>query len=77
MVQQFLPHLKTRKGALIVNVSSGLAFVPFANVDIPVVADVDDFGVTPELDLFLAREAMLGRSDLVFPMETPPGRCGS
>lgn len=30
MVQQFLPHLKTRKGALIVNVSSGLAFVPLA-----------------------------------------------
>jgi uncharacterized oxidoreductase len=29
MIQQFLPHLKTRKGALIVNVSSGLAFVPF------------------------------------------------
>jgi len=23
VVQQFLPHLKTRKGALIVNVSSG------------------------------------------------------
>ena len=29
MVQQFLPHLKTRPGAIIVNVSSGLAFVPF------------------------------------------------
>ncbi len=29
MIQQFLPHLKTRKGALIVNVTSGLAFVPF------------------------------------------------
>jgi len=29
IVQQFLPHLKTRKGALIVNVSSGLAFIPF------------------------------------------------
>lgn len=29
MVQQFLPHLKTRKGALIVNVSSGVAFIPF------------------------------------------------
>ena len=29
MVQQFLPHLKTRADALIVNVSSGLAFVPF------------------------------------------------
>jgi uncharacterized oxidoreductase len=29
MVQQFLPHLKTREGALIVNVSSGLAFIPF------------------------------------------------
>ncbi len=29
MVQQFLPHLKTQKEALIVNVSSGLAFVPF------------------------------------------------
>lgn len=28
MVQQFLPHLKSRKEALIVNVSSGLAFVP-------------------------------------------------
>ena len=29
MVQAFLPHLKTRPDALIVNVSSGLAFVPF------------------------------------------------
>ncbi len=28
MTQQFLPHLKTRPGALIVNVTSGLAFVP-------------------------------------------------
>ncbi len=28
MIQQFLPHLKTRKNALIVNVSSGLAFIP-------------------------------------------------
>jgi len=28
MVQQFLPHLLTRKDALIINVSSGLAFVP-------------------------------------------------
>ena len=30
MIQQFLPHLKTRPGALIVNVSSGLAFVPMS-----------------------------------------------
>jgi uncharacterized oxidoreductase len=29
MIQQFLPHLLTRQGALIVNVSSGLAFIPF------------------------------------------------
>jgi uncharacterized oxidoreductase len=29
MIQQFLPHFLTRQGALIVNVSSGLAFVPF------------------------------------------------
>ncbi len=29
MVQQFLPHLEGRAGALIVNVSSGLAFIPF------------------------------------------------
>jgi len=29
MIQQFLPHLSRRKDALIVNVSSGLAFVPF------------------------------------------------
>jgi uncharacterized oxidoreductase len=30
MVMQFLPHLKARDSAAIVNVSSGLAFVPFA-----------------------------------------------
>ncbi len=29
MVQQFLPHLRRQADALIVNVSSGLAFVPF------------------------------------------------
>jgi uncharacterized oxidoreductase len=29
MVQQFLPHLRRQTDALIVNVSSGLAFVPF------------------------------------------------
>lgn len=29
MVQAFLPHLKNRPNALIVNVSSGLAFIPF------------------------------------------------
>lgn len=29
MVHQFLPHLKTKKTAAIINVSSGLAFVPF------------------------------------------------
>jgi uncharacterized oxidoreductase len=29
MVKQFLPHLKTQETAAIVNVSSGLAFVPF------------------------------------------------
>ena len=28
MIQKFLPHLKTHDGALIVNVSSGLAFIP-------------------------------------------------
>ena len=30
MIQQFLPHLRTRGEAAIVNVSSGLAFVPLA-----------------------------------------------
>ncbi len=30
MIQSFLPHLKTRNAALVVNVSSGLAFVPFS-----------------------------------------------
>ncbi len=29
MVQEFLPHFKSRPNALIVNVSSGLAFIPF------------------------------------------------
>lgn len=28
MVQQFLPHLMSRPGAMIVNISSGLAFIP-------------------------------------------------
>jgi uncharacterized oxidoreductase len=28
MVQQFLPHLKSKRDALLVNVSSGLAFIP-------------------------------------------------
>ena len=30
MVNQFLPHLKTKKHAAIINVSSGIAYVPFA-----------------------------------------------
>lgn len=30
MIHQFLPHLKTKKIAAIINVSSGLAFVPFS-----------------------------------------------
>ncbi|MDD4968566.1 MAG: SDR family NAD(P)-dependent oxidoreductase [Paludibacter sp.] len=30
LVNQFLPHLKTKKFAAIINVSSGIAFVPFA-----------------------------------------------
>jgi uncharacterized oxidoreductase len=30
MIQQFLPHLKSKNDALIVNVSSGLAFIPMA-----------------------------------------------
>lgn len=29
MAQEFLPHLRTRRQALLVNVSSGLAFIPF------------------------------------------------
>lgn len=29
MAQEFLPHLRTRRHALLVNVSSGLAFIPF------------------------------------------------
>ena len=31
MVQQFLPHLKAQRDAAIINVSSGLAFVPFVS----------------------------------------------
>ena len=29
MIQQFLPHLKTKKSAAIINVTSGLALIPF------------------------------------------------
>lgn len=34
MVEQFLPYLKTKQDAVIVNVSSGLAFVPLASAPI-------------------------------------------
>ena len=34
MVEQFLPHLKTKKTAAILNVSSGLAFLPLPNAPI-------------------------------------------
>ena len=34
MVQQFLPHLMTQEAALIVNVSSGLAFVPLPSAPV-------------------------------------------
>lgn len=34
MIQHFLPHLKTRPGALIVNVTSGLAFLPFPSAPV-------------------------------------------
>ena len=34
MVQQFLPHLKAQKDAAIINVSSGLAFVPFVSAPV-------------------------------------------
>ena len=34
MVQQFLPHLKARPSAMIVNVSSGLAFIPMPSAPI-------------------------------------------
>src|SRR3984957_10293940 len=45
MVKQFLPHLKTKSEAAIVNVSSGLAFVPLpiSPVDCPTKAGLHSF----------------------------------
>ena len=34
MIQQFLPHLKARAGAAIINVTSGLAFTPFPSAPV-------------------------------------------
>jgi uncharacterized oxidoreductase len=58
MVQQFLPHLKTRKDALIVNVSSGLAFVPLPIAPIYCATKAAMHSFTQSLRVQLARTSV-------------------
>jgi uncharacterized oxidoreductase len=53
MVQQFLPHLKKQPTAAIVNVSSGLAFIPFPKAPVYSAAKIGFHAYTKSLRLQL------------------------
>jgi uncharacterized oxidoreductase len=67
MVEQFLPHLKTKQEAAIVNVSSGLAFVPLASSPIYCATKAGMHSYTQSL-----RVQLQGTSVKVFEL-APPG----
>jgi uncharacterized oxidoreductase len=67
MVQQFLPHLRTRGQSAIVNVSSGLAFVPLAIAPIYSAAKAALHAYTRAL-----REQLIGSGVQVFELAPPP-----
>jgi uncharacterized oxidoreductase len=67
MVQQFLPHLRGRKQSAIVNVSSGLAFVPLAISPIYSAAKAGLHAYTRALRVQLA-----GSGVQVFELAPPP-----
>ena len=71
MVQQFLPHLTTVKDALIVNVSSGLAFIPYPISPVYSAAKAGLHAYTKVLRLQLARAGVTVVEVAPPPVETP------
>ena len=71
MVGQFLPHLKTRQNALIVNVSSGLAFIPFTISPIYSAAKAGVHAYTQALRMQLADSGVTVVELAPPPVETP------
>jgi uncharacterized oxidoreductase len=71
MVGQFLPHLKTRPDALIVNVSSGLAFIPYTISPIYSAAKAGLHAYTQALRMQLAGSAVRVVELAPPPTETP------
>ena len=67
MVEQFLPYLKTQQYAAIVNVSSGLAFVPLASAPIYCATKAATHSYTQSL-----RVQLQGTSVKVFELAPPP-----
>ena len=67
MVEQFLPYLKTKQEAAIVNVSSGLAFVPLASAPIYCATKAGIHSYTQSL-----RVQLQGTSVKVFELAPPP-----
>jgi uncharacterized oxidoreductase len=67
MIQQFMAHLRTRPNALIVNVSSGLAFVPFPAAPIYSAAKAAVHAYTRSL------RAQLDGSGMIVVELAPPG----
>lgn len=71
MVQAFLPHLRTRKGALIVNVSSGLAFVPLPLAPVYCAAKAAMHSFSQSLRMQVARTGVAVVELAPPPVETP------
>ena len=71
MIQQFLPHLRTRREAAIVNVSSGLAFVPLAIAPVYSAAKAGLHAYTRALRVQLAGGAVRVFEIAPPPVETP------
>jgi uncharacterized oxidoreductase len=67
MIQQFLPHLKSKKGALIVNISSGLAFVPMPISPVYCATKAAIHSFTQSL-----REQLEGTGVMVIELAPPP-----
>ena len=71
MIQQFLPHLRTRHEAAIVNMTSGLAFVPLAISPIYSAAKAGLHAYTRALRVQLAGSAVKVFEIAPPPVETP------
>lgn len=67
MVEQFLPYLKTRPDAAIVNISSGLAFLPLASAPVYCAAKAGIHSYTQSL-----RVQLQGTNVKVFELAPPP-----